>query len=410
MGDRNDLFKSKPLKNRREDYEANRTYSRQNQQQQYRANMFDGLDDDVEDVESPQRNQRRPPKATKGPGKISSPPPITIVGSTLNDIQIITSTNNFENYSLKMTTEGIKIFTNDHESYQKLKSLLVTSEIQFYGHRLREEQLAKFVLHGLHKMKNEEILESLAKENIKPFQIKPINIKNKKFDEHTIYIVYFLKKDKIKLSTLREIKVVNFMRVNWDFYRYKRQGPTQCANCQAYGHGTQNCHLKSRCIRCAGEHKSASCPLINGNKENKIPNNKLKCALCGQNHTANYSKCEVRSQFVYKKSQQSSAYGKQNTQRQQIAQRQQTFKPAPELSNFNFPGLPKNQPRQNPSSWNRQQASEPQASEDLFTFEQMIPILTEMMTKMSRAKTRQEQIHNMMSLVLKYCSPITNGC
>jgi hypothetical protein len=28
----------------------------------------------------------------------------------------------------------------------------------------------------------------------------------------------------------------------------------QCANCQRYGHTKNYCHLKLRCVKCAGDH------------------------------------------------------------------------------------------------------------------------------------------------------------
>jgi hypothetical protein len=33
----------------------------------------------------------------------------------------------------------------------------------------------------------------------------------------------------------------------------------QCANCQRYGHTKNFCHLKPRCVKCAGDHSTSQC-------------------------------------------------------------------------------------------------------------------------------------------------------
>jgi hypothetical protein len=51
--------------------------------------------------------------------------------------------------------------------------------------------------------------------------------------------------------------------------------------CQRYDHTKNYCHLKSRCVKCAGSHGTTQCP-------RKERSSDVRCVLCGGNHPANY--------------------------------------------------------------------------------------------------------------------------
>ena len=60
--------------------------------------------------------------------------------------------------------------------------------------------------------------------------------------------------------------------------------PKQCHNCLRFGHLKANCRSSTRCPRCAGEHAYDDC-----NK--KLQQEAVKCANCGENHSAMYRGC-----------------------------------------------------------------------------------------------------------------------
>lgn len=109
--------------------------------------------------------------------------------------------------------------------------------------------------------------------------------------------------------------------VQWKYYKNKNKEPTQCSNCQQFGHGTKNCFNIAICVRCAGQHTSKTCPLLPkpaGDEDPKptpkIAEDLLNCALCKKKgHTASFRNCEARLKF---KALQKSLRDKQNTQRQ----------------------------------------------------------------------------------------------
>jgi hypothetical protein len=252
-------------------------------------------------------------------------------------------------------------------------------------------------------------MQLLTAAGLKPLQVKKMIIKNKKFKDHCTFIVYFLKKDGIKIAELREIKVLSNIRVRWEFYQNRRQGPIQCSNCMKFGHGGKNCQLDPRCIRCSEKHKSIECLLIinqhSMSTRTRIADSLLKCANCGQNHTANYSKCTSRIEIIER-------------------QKKYRIKTQPRKHRFNLPQIPQfddsNFPRLNTTGNTSKFAQDTStgaipknnnipsmrdilvASNDLFSPREMMEIFKEMWSKMQGAKTKLDQINIIGELVVKY--------
>ena len=58
--------------------------------------------------------------------------------------------------------------------------------------------------------------------------------------------------------------------------------PTQCFNCQKFGHFASACEKKtSICVKCGGKHKLMDCK-----------SSEIKCANCNGNHTSSYGGCK----------------------------------------------------------------------------------------------------------------------
>jgi hypothetical protein len=66
--------------------------------------------------------------------------------------------------------------------------------------------------------------------------------------------------------------------------RYNRD-IAQCVNCQRYGHAKNYCHLKPRCVKCAGEHLTNQCQ--------KKKDRAMSHVSSVVNHPANYKGCTV---------------------------------------------------------------------------------------------------------------------
>jgi len=74
-------------------------------------------------------------------------------------------------------------------------------------------------------------------------------------------------------------------RVKFEPPHVKREIP-QCINCERYGHTKGFCNSKERCVKCAGDHPTLSCP-------RKTKSENVKYVLCEGNHPANYKGCMI---------------------------------------------------------------------------------------------------------------------
>jgi hypothetical protein len=339
-------------------------------------------------------------------------PPIVAIGQSVTVIRAVTDSLKIPNLQLKITKDGIKLFVQTADSFRQVKEALIAKSIQFYSHQLRDDQLSKFVIYGLPKIDTKDINGELASLGIKPVQIKELNIKKKRNDDHCIYLVSFLKKDRISLLNLQDIKAICQVRITWQVYRNLRTGPTQCTNCLRLGHGASHCKVLPKCIRCAGDHKSQSCPLIqtsDGKTIPKIAHDLLKCALCNGNHTANYSKCPKRIEFATLRA---------GWTKKKATTPSAKFKPARQLEDFHFPPLSNSQG----PAWTYTpstpapprvhvippQTGTNQPSNDLLSSQELFKIFLDITSQLSKAKTRQEQILIMMDIAIKYAVPF-NG-
>lgn len=66
---------------------------------------------------------------------------------------------------------------------------------------------------------------------------------------------------------------------------YKSKVISQCLNCQEYGHTRAYYGYHPRCERCGAGHQASDCP--------NPQNSPQKCALCSENHPANYKGCSI---------------------------------------------------------------------------------------------------------------------
>ncbi len=387
-------------------------------------NRFDGLKMDTEDSEEsedepdPKRKSPRPAneaasevrlnnfaKENKKPG-LQKPPPITIKNLSIVQLEakikfIKIDTNNIK---FQLNNHGIKIHTFNNNDFEAVKKFCIDSEIEFYTHASRDDKLTKIVLYGLPEFEIPYVLQNLNAANLFPTDIKKLSIRNQKYEMQCHFLLYFKKADNIKISKVREIRYLCNCVVRWEYYTHKRSGPTQCSNCQGFRHGTKNCFLKPKCIRCGEPHKSAECPLIDqNNPKSKAPTEKLRCANCGKNHVASFTGCPERMSII--KSRENSKFNGRKVSRERNVP---GFVSAPQLDNFNFPALI-NGPSTS-KAWTSSQANpviqnlkKPiEKSNDLLSPEECYSVFTEFLNAISHCKTRMDQINVIGQITFKY--------
>lgn len=378
-------------------------------------------------------NKNNAVRGGSDPSTSNKLPPIVIVGKSIAEVREILTKAGTKDVSMKQTRDGIKTFATTIDDFTKLKKLLLESKAQFFSHQLREEQTTKFVLHGLPKLSCDDIMAELTAKGVKPAQVREMNIKKRRDADHCVYMISFLKKDKISMIELQEIKYIVSVHIRWEYYRNTRAGPTQCNNCLRYGHGTSNCNMPPQCVRCGESHEKHKCIYLTqqttqmdtetGDTALKIPNSKVKCALCRGDHTGNYSKCPKRLEYI---AQRPTMNKRAVRERKSVA-----FQHAPQLDDFNFPHLPVShatpwssestsrlppRKRRKPmgeseiSRSDEDLVSEPsnersQNDSPLFTSDELFAIFLSVTSQLSKARSKAEQVQIMMNIAIKYSCP-----
>lgn len=369
-----------------------------------RGNRFDDLDNDVMEHEIVNNESSINARYML---KNKKPPPITVCNISIMDLRhqlSLIKDIDQQKLLIRITQHGTKVFSQNNNEFNILKKFFTDKNIHYYTHTLYDERRVKICLYGLYKMNVNELKNELSTTHkIRPVDIKIIEprIQNKRYDEECIYILYFQKKDNMKIEMLKKITGLFNIKVNWKYYSSKSHGPTQCSNCQDFGHGTENCRMKPKCIRCSGVHNSSKCPLLpktapdsKGNSvpdiKSKIPDDKIKCANCGSNHTANFRGCNYRKQFIELK--------------QQIRPRnKQNRFSAPLFNETNFPQLPRIDPKINKTTqFNNNNIFQQAPPNGLLSYTECSQIMSELLERLPQCQSRNDQIQLICEISFKY--------
>lgn len=258
------------------------------------TNRFDALDDDDTGDGAQVEPQKKTPRIRI--------PPIYIMGKSVADVVFLLDNNGIpqdDDYVLKFTKASVQFITKSKELFAKTTSLLKSSDVQFYTHDTSENVPSKFVLSGLPPVNISDLKEELEAVNVMPLEVKVLSSKKSGAGEHTLYLVYF-KRGTMKIQDLRNTKALFNVMVHWRHFSKLPNDAAQCHRCQQFGHGSSNCNLPPKCVKCGGKHLTDVCGLPRKTELNNNNNSKsqLKCANCGGSHTANFRGCPSRKAYL----------------------------------------------------------------------------------------------------------------
>jgi hypothetical protein len=228
------------------------------------------------------------------------PPVIVVVHNNYKAVYEILKSISIENFALKLMSVGLKIITASLDDHKKCIEYFKSSGIHYYSHDLANQQPVKVVMSGLPNLEIDYILEDLKAQHVNPFDIKPMKIRQKRNADSTLYLLHF-ERGTVNINKLRQVKVVCNCIVNWEYYASTRVGPVQCRKCQMFGHGTRHCGIPARCVKCGADHLTENCETIKKPAGQTTPDESrtsLKCANCLGNHTANFSACPKRLEYI----------------------------------------------------------------------------------------------------------------
>jgi hypothetical protein len=161
-------------------------------------------------------------------------------------------------YEIKALPQNeVKVRPRNPQSYSIITKALLDRNTQFHIFKLEEERTYRAVLKYMHYY--------IAPENIKTeienLGHKVANVWNAKHYRTKQPLSMFLI-DLLPAPNNKDIFNVEFLqqcKIRFEPPRHSRD-IKQCANCQIYGHTKNFCHLKLRCVKCAGDHSTSQYP------------------------------------------------------------------------------------------------------------------------------------------------------
>lgn len=378
-------------------------------------NVYNALKDDVQDSEmdddfgntrtrgNPSNNVTKSVQIpTTSAEKSNRPPPITFKFTDITKVRkILTDTTGIDAKTthIRITEHGIKVQLSDDKQYDmlidKCKKL---DDVLFFTHTKKQERKVKFCLYGLWSMSTEELHGELKSLGICARVIEEMPIYERKYSDQCIYKLTFFNEDHMNVTRLRQIRYVFSCSIRWQYFKGKNYSITRCTNCQEWGHGENNCYSKTKCSRCAGDHKSSQCTHPK-DSNNKIPANLVKCANCGGNHTAGFSGCRARQNYeaIQKRMRENSRMSTKN-------------RPSVPLNdNVNFPPVTQQRrpqfvdaPPPRTNFWNNRSTKDTQHQQNLLSADECLQAMNELLDELSKCQTRNQQIRAIGAIAIKY--------
>jgi len=225
---------------------------------------------------------------------IPRPPPIFVYGvknfkAMLDDLADVAEPDTYRTAALANDT--VKISANTIDTYRSLVKHMKEENIVHNNCQIKTERAYRIVIgHLHHSLPLDDIKEELQKEGHTVRNI--MNIKHKQTkDPLSLFFVDL--EPQANNKAIFSLKFLDNTKITTEA-PHKNRNIVQCQRWQAYGHSKTYCTKPYQCVKCGGQHDSKDCK--------KPRHNPAKCALCGEDHPANYKGCTVYRNLVAKRS------------------------------------------------------------------------------------------------------------
>lgn len=181
----------------------------------------------------------------------------------------------------KLVGDFIRITPTSIETYRSCQSYLQEKKIASFGMLPRGERPKKVLIRGLPRTTSiDEIKSALSFRGHSVLRAAQLR-KYKTKEPMPLFMVTLQSKENFA-TIFQEEELLGFeIKVE----AFRNSAARQCYRCQKFNHSSECCSLAPACVKCAGPHDAKQCSLTENEKE------KIKCANCGDNHTANYRGC-----------------------------------------------------------------------------------------------------------------------
>ncbi|KAL1124696.1 hypothetical protein AAG570_001320 [Ranatra chinensis] len=221
-----------------------------------------------------------PPNTTSSP----KPPPIHIqeVGDFEGFCRALDALVGRDGFFCKARMHEIMITPSTPDAYRKIIKYLTEGKYAFHTYQIKTDRAYRVVFRGLHH--RTPVLEITRDVEEQGHKVRGVT--NALHPRSKMPLPLFF----VDLEPApNNSDVFNIHRIFYTEVRveepHKRSDIVQCTRCQQFRHTKSYCNRPPRCVRCAGEHDSSTC-----SKSRETP---ATCALCGNNHPANYRGCQV---------------------------------------------------------------------------------------------------------------------
>ena len=302
-------------------------------------------------------------------------------------------------YLLKLTKTAVQLLAKTKDVFSAVLSALKKNNIDFFTYNVAEDNPTKIVLQGLPEISIPDLKEELASINITPRDIKLLHKSND--NDYALYLLYF-PKGTVKLQDLRKVKSIFHVVVSWRYFTRRPTDAAQCHRCQRFGHGSRNCNLPPKCVKCGESHFTDKCSLpqranllVGNNAE--VHKLLVKCVNCNGNHTANFRGCVARKEYLEeleKRKKKKPAYSTPKSPSSSTAaqvKQGSTGKPNP-------PGF-RTYANVTASGSTEQDVL---ADGDLFTITEFLSLAREMFSRLRGCRNKEQQFLALGELMTKY--------
>lgn len=321
-------------------------------------------------------------------------PPITVRRMSVKEInEMLRRMDGDGKFVLRNLNGSVQIRSKCKTLFDKTVNALKILNSEFYTHANREETLVKIVVSGLPVFEKDELLVELKKNNITPRELKMLS--KTKDNDSALYVLYF-DKGTVKLNKLREVKYLFNVVVWWRHWTRKNSDVVQCFRCQRFGHGSRHCNMKARCVKCGEEHMSSECTIPKAQNDPRYTHDVIKCANCGNNHTASFKECRIRLDFIKRQERNSH----QVTGNKGTARAPRTFNSTRVDHNVSFAAALSGTAPTYPTS-SRSDAAEG-TSNNIFTISEFLGLARDMYNRLGGCTSREDQFFALHELMVKY--------
>ncbi|TLO55185.1 hypothetical protein FEG31_19275, partial [Acinetobacter baumannii] len=239
----------------------------------------------------PQTPVAPPARATPSPrpvaqNKTQTPPPVILQEKAAWDrVCLALKAKNINFTNARNLANGIQIKVQTPDDHRALSSYLRKERISFHTYTLQEERELRVVIRGIPKELDVELLKAdLLEQGLPVNSVHRMHTGRGREPYNMVLVALQPTPEGKKIFNTQTVCRLSGIAVEAP---HKKGTPSQCHNCQLYGHSSRNCHARPRCVKCLGDHATALCA-----RDQKTATEPPSCVLCRtQGHPANYRGC-----------------------------------------------------------------------------------------------------------------------